>query len=108
MTYTPASALSLGDYIWRVRAIDQDNNEGPWATASTGFSIEVNSAPSNPVLNNYNTGSATQDTTPTFNFDLNDANSGDLIKYQIQIDNDYDFSSPIVDFTEASYTAAPR
>ncbi len=46
--------------------------------------------------------------TPTVTFDLSDPDGGDLIKYQIKIDNNADFSSPEVDFTEAAYSAAPR
>jgi len=31
-----------------------------------------------------------------------------MIKYQIQIDNNADFTSPEIDFTEANYSASPR
>jgi len=67
-----------------------------------------NSAPSQPIVNNYNDGVITNDSTPTLNFDLSDRDNGDLIKYQIQIDNNGDFASPEVDYTEVGYTASPR
>lgn len=62
-------------------------NANPDAVSALGPSSLVN-------------GSYTTDTTPTFEFTLSDAD-GDQVKYQIQIDNDSDYSSPIVDYTSA-------
>ncbi len=59
-------------------------------------------------MNNYNDGASTTDRTPTLNFDLDDPDAGDLIKYQIQIDNNSDFTSPEQDLTETGSTIAPR
>ncbi len=44
-------------------------------------------------------GSTIADTTPELTFTLSDSDSGDTLKFQIQIDNDSDFSSPITDYT---------
>ena len=41
---------------------------------------------------------STDDTTPYFTFDVSDPDTNDIIGYQIQIDNDSNFSSPIIDF----------
>lgn len=46
-------------------------------------------------------GSATGDTTPTLTFTLSDSDSGDTVKYKIQIDDTSNFSSPVVDYTSA-------
>ncbi|MFA7302862.1 MAG: peptidoglycan-binding domain-containing protein, partial [Candidatus Paceibacterota bacterium] len=40
-------------------------------------------------------------TRPSFTFTLADADVGDTVKYQIQIDNTANFSSPVVDYTSA-------
>jgi len=46
-------------------------------------------------------GSYTNDNTPTFTFTLSDNDVGDTVKFQIQIDDNSDFSSLIVDYTSA-------
>ncbi|HEY5695564.1 MAG TPA: hypothetical protein VIQ80_01905 [Candidatus Saccharimonadales bacterium] len=38
---------------------------------------------------------------PTMNFTLSDPNAGDTVKYNIQIDDTLNFSSPLVDYTSA-------
>lgn len=68
----------------------------------------ADSVPSTPTIDNFNDGSWTTDSTPTFQFDLSDPNSGDIVKYQIQIDDNSDFSSAVVDYTETSGSAEPR
>ena len=45
---------------------------------------------------------------PGLQFDLSDNDAGDVLKYWIQIDNNSDFSSPVVDFTESSGSTTPR
>lgn len=44
-------------------------------------------------------GNSISNSNPTFQFVLSDANIGEGVKYQIQIDDSADFSSPIVDYT---------
>ncbi len=53
------------------------------------------------ILNNFNDGSVTTDKTPTFNFNITDPDAANTVKYQIQIDNNSDFSSPEVDSTSS-------
>ena len=47
----------------------------------------------------YVNGSSDIDTTPTLNFNLSDPDVADTVKYRIQIDNNSNFSSPVVDYT---------
>ena len=71
--------------------------------------VTYNTAPSTPNIDNfYNDGAWTTDSTPTLQFDLSDPDSGDIINYQIQIDDTDDFSSPVVNYTEPSGSASPR
>jgi hypothetical protein len=79
-----------------------------WAIGAVPIKPTANTAPDAPTIDNYNTGAWTTDDTPTLQFDLSDPDSGDIVKYQIQIDNNSDFSSPEVDVTEGSGSAEPR
>lgn len=88
--------------------LDQSNNQSAWATASTGFSIVTNVAPNEPNLDNFNDGVSNSDNTPTLQFDITDNDVGDMNKYQIQIDNNADFSSPEIDSLESSFAVTPR
>ncbi len=68
--------------------------------------------PGPPVVSNLGpfivtNGSTTQNTTPTFTFDIDDP--VDLtVDYQIQIDDSSDFSSPVVDYTSALASEGSR
>jgi hypothetical protein len=46
-------------------------------------------------------GSTTGTNNPVFTFDISDPDGADTEQYRIQIDNDPDFSSPVVDYTSA-------
>ncbi|MBU0975908.1 hypothetical protein KJ918_03855, partial [Patescibacteria group bacterium] len=73
------------------------------------FNVTIlNSAPNTPIIDNFNTGTWITDNTPSLQFDLSDPNSGDIVKYQIQIDDDSDFLSLVVDYTEGAGSAEPR
>jgi hypothetical protein len=67
-----------------------------------------NTAPDTPNINNFNTGAWTSNNQPDLQFDLTDPDAGDIVKYQIQIDDDSGFASPSIDYTESSGSAAPR
>jgi hypothetical protein len=59
-----------------------------------------NTAPNTPTIDNYNTGAWTVDNTPTLNFTQDDPDSGEQVKYQIQIDGtDNTFTNLVVDYT---------
>lgn len=61
-------------------------------------SFSVNQKPNLPKINNYNDGDVTSSGI-IFDFDLTDADI-DVLKYQIQIDDNVDFSSPVIDILE--------
>ncbi len=63
---------------------------------------EENSAPSSPSSlgpNIYVTNSWASSSAPTLNFTLSDPDLLEQVKYRIQIDNDSNYSSPVVDYT---------
>jgi hypothetical protein len=96
--YTPSSALADNQYYWKVRAIDSVGNFGESEVWT--FTIDT-VPPSIPVLvrpgNNY----SIEDTTPYV--DWNNSN-GNPVQYRIEVDNNSDFSSPIVrTTTDVSY-----
>lgn len=65
-------------------------------------SFSINANPSIPSsLGGHVSGSYSGDTTPTLTFSLSDPDSSDTVKYQIQIDDTSNFSSPVVDYTSA-------
>ena len=68
----------------------------------------TNTAPSTPVIDNFADGAWITDNTPTLQFDLSDPDAGDIINYQIQIDDTANFGSTVVDYTEPSGSASPR
>jgi hypothetical protein len=57
--------------------------------------------PSNLGPSQYVDDGWTNDNTPTFNFTLSDPDPGQQVKFRIQIDDNADFSSPVVDYTSA-------
>ncbi len=72
---------------------------------SSGYTI-TNSAPLAPTAlgpTNYTDQSNVTGTKPSLTFNLDDPNN-DQVKYQIQIDNNSDYSSPYIDYTSALQT----
>jgi hypothetical protein len=67
-----------------------------------------NTAPTAPTIDNFSDGSWTNDHTPSLQFDMSDPDVGDTIRYQVQIDDSADFSSPVVDYTEPTGIVTPR
>ncbi|MBY9000332.1 MAG: hypothetical protein KGD64_05425 [Candidatus Heimdallarchaeota archaeon] len=94
-SYTSGLNLLNGYYYWRVRASDQAGNDGPW---SATWQLRINKeVPPAPILITPSNGALITDNTPFM--DWNPATLGVL--YQIQIDNNGDFSSPTRDYTTA-------
>jgi len=81
------SILSLddGDYIWRVKALDEYNLEesANWTTAAIGFTQEAYSAPGIPNIELIDDGSTV--TTPTLVFDIDDDNPEEIILYELEV-----------------------
>lgn len=107
MSYT-APTLAYGEYIWRVRTIDTDGATSAWTTSTTNCVISDNNPPNLPILDNYNSGETVTTSSVTLQFDLSDPDAGDQVKYQIQVDNDADFSSPLEDDATDTLANSPR
>jgi hypothetical protein len=84
LTYTPVlvNNLNNGQYWWRVQALDAAGNQSAYTFGGT-FTVSVLKTPLNNTF--------TTDTTPTFTW-----NAVNGATYQLQVDNNEDFSSPIV------------
>lgn len=96
--YTAASALANGTYYWKVRG----TNASGAGTYSSTWNFSIGAAPGVPVLALPTNGSLTTDLTPTFDWnDVTDATS-----YTILVDNNSDFSSPVINQspTVSTYT----
>ena len=62
----------------------------------------ANSAPNVPSsLGGHVSGFYIADNTPTLTFNLSDPDTGDQVRFRIQVDNNSDFSSPVVDSTSS-------
>ena len=83
------TVLADGTYYWRVKAVDGAGNASAW-TAARSLVIDTG-APSMPVPSYPGNGKVTTDTTPYV--DWSDAIDGTTVHYQIQVDNNADFSS---------------
>jgi hypothetical protein len=97
------------DSSQQLRASSHDASTAYPAKLHIEYSTAGNDPPDYPNIDNYNNGSCTTDTTPTLQFDLNDIDDPEEVKYQIQIDDESSFSSPyIADYTEGSTSTDPR
>jgi hypothetical protein len=92
--YTPATALALGNYWWRVRATDGSGNIGSWSTVSAFTIAAVDATPPlvpSPI--SPPNGSSSYDTTPALEWSQVTDPSG--VTYKIQIDDESSFSVPL-------------
>jgi hypothetical protein len=101
-TLTEGEALSEGTYYWRVEAIDGVGNTAGW----TGpFSFTIDTTPPSKPSQCPVSGVKINDTTPTFAW--SDVSDPSGVSYSLQVDNDADFSSPIISkegLTDSTYT----
>ncbi len=94
--YTLISALTDGTYYWRVRAADSLDNWSEWSEIwlftidTTGPTQPTLTSPANETLNSDNTSY----------FEWTTVIDGTL--YQLQVDNNWDFNSAIVDYTSGT------
>ncbi|MEM2619620.1 MAG: Ig-like domain-containing protein, partial [Candidatus Hadarchaeales archaeon] len=84
------NALPDGTYYWRVRARDGWGREGEWSVAF--FTVDTRPPVEPPLLISPQPGENTRDNTPTFRW----SHVTDAARYEIWIDNDNDFSSPMI------------
>jgi len=94
------SALTHGtQYYWKIKFWDIGDLEGTWSTGSNYFII--NNAPLSPTVlwtEGQANPSSIHDTTPEFSAIYNDADTSDIANfYQIQVDDDPGFGSPLWD-----------
>jgi lectin-like protein len=98
----PCTSTTLPGYV-----AEYGSTGSPIDVASKNVSITTlapNQNPNTPSSlgpNRYINASWYNDTTPTFTFNMSDPDGSNTVKYQIQIDDNMDFSSPVVDYTSA-------
>ncbi len=97
--------LNSGNYYLRVKTIDQNNIESNFTNANNlSFAFELSARPDNPTTLGPESsiyGTSSINNNPSFTFTLSDPDITDPVRYQIIIDNNIDFSSPVVDFTSS-------
>ncbi len=99
--YTPGSSLSPDIYYWRVQA-SNSGGDGPWSSPTWSFTIDT--APSSaPSLSSPTNGSSTYDATPDFDW----SSVSGATSYDIQVDNNSNFTSPEIDTTTSSSDYTP-
>ncbi len=98
--YTVTTSLSNGTYYWRVMSVDANGKTSAWAGP---WSFKVATvAPPVPTLVSPSNGASTSDHTPYLDWSKVTASS--TVHYQLQVDNNVDFSSPSVNKTWLSYS----
>ncbi len=98
---TPGTALTNGVYHWRVRAINTYGTPGAWSETRT---LTISVPPAAPALLLPTDAAADSTGTPTFTW--NSVTNG--ATYQIQVDTDSDFNSPVsFDDTSATTSRTP-
>jgi predicted phage tail protein len=96
-TYTLTAGEAIPDdvYYWKVRAVDGAGSMSVWTSA---WSLAVDTAaPPVPVLTYPSNGKVTNDSTPYLDWTTVTDSSG--VTYQLQVDDNSDFSSPVVNKT---------
>ncbi|MBI5531049.1 MAG: hypothetical protein HY918_06160 [Candidatus Doudnabacteria bacterium] len=68
---------------------------------STGNANNAPNSPSSLGPNNFTSNTWTTSTAPTLTFNLTDPDGSDTVKYRIILDNDSNFSSPLIDYTSS-------
>jgi len=92
-TFMLITTLPDGVCYWRVREVDAAGNQGAW---SESFTLTIDTvAPVEPTLQSPPDGTITNDNTPTSVWNVVIDPSG--LTYDLQVDNDSDFSSPEVE-----------
>ncbi len=104
-TCTRTGYLADGTYYWMVRARDQAGNEGAWSDVWT-FGLD-NTAPGVPIQVGPADGARTSDTTPAI--DWSDVSDTSGVTFELQLDNEPEFSSPVLSrsaLSNSTYTLA--
>ncbi len=97
-------------YHWQARACDATNLCSNWISYGNNsedqadFSVLMNTPPSAPLIPEssfFINGQYTNSLQPILSFVLSDPNTTDTVGYHIQVDTDFDFGSPIIDYISA-------
>lgn len=98
----PCSSFALPGYV-----VEYGSPSSPIEIASKNVSITTQAANSAPNLPSslggasYVNGSWGSSGTPTLSFSLSDPNTGNTVRYRVQIDDSAAFDSPVVDYTSS-------
>lgn len=100
-----STVLPNDEYYVRVRTEDDSAASSSWhSSGAVAFTLEQNAAPNVPsslggasLVN----GSVLNSTQPTLSFSLSDSNVSNTVLYEIQVDDNSDFASPIIHYTSA-------
>jgi len=106
-------------YEYGIHAVDNASNigyESSTITATVNCLPPGNNNPNNPTnlkqfgddVGQMSEGDSTTDSTPYFTFDISDPDSGDIVGYQIQIDDSDSFITPVIDYTWPGGSAYAR
>ena len=98
--YTPTEELSLGTYYWRVQARGADNKWGEWSPVWNFTIVQSATPPPTPELVAPRNKLSTNFQTPLFSWKP----VTDAVKYELVVDNDDDFNSPIINELNISKT----
>ena len=101
------SALSQGaTYYWQIKYWDDGGLAGVWSTGSNYFTLsQAPTAPTDLLTEGATNPVNVSDTTPEFSAVFNDLDTGDTANaYQIQVDDNQNFGSPIWDSSQQSMT----
>jgi hypothetical protein len=96
---TPADALPVGTYSWRVRQIDSNTNPGPWSSGTPDFTV----AAATPALSAPADAGSASSTSLRFAW----TSVSDATKYKIQSSTTAGFGTLFEDVTTVSNTYAP-
>ncbi len=88
-------------YYWRVKAIDQANNQSSWS-ATRSFEIDTRT-PNAPVLISPINGVWLTNTNVIFNWSQVTYDAKSPIRYILQVDTNRNFTNPIIDTTTYLY-----
>jgi len=89
--------LAEGVWCWKVRAVDNVGNIGPWSSLWS-FRVDI-TPPSIPNLLAPADNTKTYDNTPTFRWTAITTENSLPITYDLQVDNDNNFLSPEINVT---------
>jgi alpha-tubulin suppressor-like RCC1 family protein len=97
-----AGGLSVnGHYYWKVRAYD-GTGWSSWSDGTWDFFTIANNSPDTPVLISPSQDSTGVSSVPTLQFSYSDFEGNNCAQFDLQVDDNSDFSSPIINETNYS------